>query len=245
MAHTRTLVNGVRLSESKKQVYNGVRKTEQTTKITHVANRVHNAFRKLELSAAMLEGVTRVKGMFRFIQTSIAALDSNKPIRFLNRFITHMAENFTELRNWRDIKRNAVDSIKPFDGINRSRGFFAALQTVLGLGDKTGYSNEWGRHIADGAGAIAGTGHEGQYLRELQETPGIEAETVRAVDYQRFQHDTGNPIGDVKRMLSVFVTLFAASSIRDYIIGRFLKSKEELQIKSKITKELFIDSKIH
>jgi hypothetical protein len=266
-AYTRTLTQGVNFTDgqNKKYVHSAVRISRETIalpdsvarnqgiiktiaqdiNIMQILGRAQEVVRRNEQIVAAVEGIERIKGMFRFIQTSIAALDSNKPIRVLNRFISHMAESLTELRNWRGIMRCLADVISQFDTVNRSRGFIAMLQAVLGLQDKAGYSNEWGRHIADDARAIAGTGHEGQYLRELQETPEIEAETERAVDYQRFQHDTGNSIGDVKRMLSVFVTLLSASSIRDYIIGRFLKSKEELQIKSKITKELFIDSKIH
>jgi hypothetical protein len=224
----------------------GIIKTfTQSIGVSQIISRAHDVVRRNEQTTVAAEQVTRARGMFRFIESGITAFDLNKPIRVLVRLISQMAENFTEVRNWRDIRRSAADGIKPLDNVNRGQGFFTTLLTVLGLGDKAGYSNEWGRHIADSTGAKAETEHAGQYLRELRETPEIEAETGHAADYQRFQHDTGKPIGDVKRMLTVFVKLFSGSSIRDYIIGRFLKSKEELQIKSKITRPLFIDSKIH
>jgi hypothetical protein len=45
-------------------------------------------------------------------------------------------------------------------------------------------------------------------------------------------------------MLGVFIKLVSGSMIRDYGINRFLKSREEIRIKSKISREIVIESRI-
>jgi hypothetical protein len=47
------------------------------------------------------------------------------------------------------------------------------------------------------------------------------------------------------RHLLVFIRLVAGAFIRDYIIGRFLKSREEIVIKSPVCRELALDSRLH
>jgi hypothetical protein len=56
--------------------------------------------------------------------------------------------------------------------------------------------------------------------------------------------DTAQAIGTVFRGLLLFAYVKTVVSIRDYILGRFLKAKPELVLKSKINREIILESKI-
>jgi hypothetical protein len=50
--------------------------------------------------------------------------------------------------------------------------------------------------------------------------------------------------GLVFRKLFVIVRIVTGAFVRDFLFGRFLKSKQELDIKSVITREINLDSKL-
>jgi hypothetical protein len=56
--------------------------------------------------------------------------------------------------------------------------------------------------------------------------------------------ETVQVIGTVFRGLLLFVYVKTVVSIRDYILSHFLKAKPELMLKSKISKEIILESKI-
>jgi hypothetical protein len=71
------------------------------------------------------------------------------------------------------------------------------------------------------------------------------AETSHGGEYYRFQADTVQAQGTVFRGLLIFIKLLTTSLVRDYLLRRFLKSNEELVLKSCICREIILDSKIH
>jgi hypothetical protein len=72
---------------------------------------------------------------------------------------------------------------------------------------------------------MAETKHEGEYYREVADTAGSMAMSLRHV--------------------LIFIRLITLSLVRDYLLARFLRSREELVIKSVVTKELEFGSRIH
>jgi hypothetical protein len=71
------------------------------------------------------------------------------------------------------------------------------------------------------------------------------AETTRRGEYYRKQQDTAYSETVPLRHLFIFIRLLTGAYIRDYIIGRFLKSKEEMVIKSPVCREITIESTLH
>jgi hypothetical protein len=70
-------------------------------------------------------------------------------------------------------------------------------------------------------------------------------ETKHRAEYHRKQQDTAYSEAVSLRHLFIFIRLITGAYIRDYIIGRFLKSKEELIIKSPVCRELILESTLH
>jgi hypothetical protein len=111
--------------------------------------------------------------------------------------------------------------------------------------DGTGRAEGLWRRLPGVAGAADAAGSWGDYVRGLLAEAGAVAETGRRGDYRRNQADTANSLAVSLRHLLVFVRLATVSFVRDYIIGRFLKSKEELIIKSPVCREIELDSRMN
>jgi hypothetical protein len=86
--------------------------------------------------------------------------------------------------------------------------------------------------------------HWGVLFRGLHEIAGTITEIKQEAAYYRKQSDTVQATFHVFRGLLLFVRIVTQVFIRDYIIGRFLKAKSELVIKSCIQREITLDSKI-
>jgi len=82
------------------------------------------------------------------------------------------------------------------------------------------------------------------YIRCLKIETAIIAETERSGDFYRTHGDTVNVDGFSFRHLLIYIKLFSASFVRDFILKRFLVSKEQIELKSLITKNLNIESKL-
>jgi hypothetical protein len=78
-------------------------------------------------------------------------------------------------------------------------------------------------------------------------THGAEAtgETSHVSDYYRKQSDTAYTKAVSLRHLLIYICLSTAFHVRDFILGRFIKSNEELVIKSPVCREIEIESRIH
>jgi hypothetical protein len=91
-------------------------------------------------------------------------------------------------------------------------------------GDETDRTADYLRGLFAEARSIAGTSHTGEYHRRQQDTA----------------HSNAVPL----RHLFMVIRLLTGSYIRNYITGRFLKSREEVVIKSPVCREMTLESKI-
>jgi hypothetical protein len=123
--------------------------------------------------------------------------------------------------------------------------FFRALFGFAGNGDNIGSFITCVRVIEDTENAVDEMGHATDYLRGLFVEAGSIAGTTHRGTYYRTQQDTAGNEGVALQHLFIFLRLLTGAYIRDYIIGRFLKSNEELIIKSPVCREITLDSAIH
>jgi hypothetical protein len=71
-----------------------------------------------------------------------------------------------------------------------------------------------------------------------------EVEPIQIVNYKRKTEDSVQVKGNVLRGLFLFVKILTTSFVRDILFGRFLKARQELLLKSCISREITLDSKI-
>jgi hypothetical protein len=123
--------------------------------------------------------------------------------------------------------------------------FFRILFGTAGSGDGNGSFITRMRIIQDTETVVDDMGHTADYLRGLFVEAGSIAGTTHLGEYHRVQQDTAGSEAVSLRHLFIFIRLLTGAYIRDYIIGRFLKSKEELIIKSPVCREIILDSTLH
>jgi len=82
------------------------------------------------------------------------------------------------------------------------------------------------------------------FFRGLLEYAGSIAETACEAGYYRTNADTVQATGAVFRGLLIFARIVTKVFVRDYLLGRFLKSKAELSIKSCVCREITLESRV-
>jgi hypothetical protein len=82
------------------------------------------------------------------------------------------------------------------------------------------------------------------FIRGLVDIAGIESEVKTGWVHSRKLADTVQAAGVVFRGLLLFVKIVTGAFVRDYLLSRFLKARQELVLKSAISREITIDSKI-
>ena len=70
------------------------------------------------------------------------------------------------------------------------------------------------------------------------------AEILHQGNYCRWEADTAQSAGLVFRGLLIFARILTVSFVRDFFLRRFLRSKEELFIKSGISRDFWVESRI-
>jgi hypothetical protein len=123
-----------------------------------------------------------------------------------------------------DSRRVMSHTVAPGTGLHRYVGIIKKLISTGGVRDQNGHLGGYIRGLYTAAGSMAETGHQGVYYR--------------------WQRDTVNGQGISFRHVLIFIRLLAGVYIRDYLIRRFLKSREELVIKSPVCREIILDSRL-
>ena len=104
---------------------------------------------------------------------------------------------------------------------------------------------EYRRELKETQGIIDTFKQIRDYIRCLKIETAIIAETERSGEFYRTESDTVNIEGFSFRHLLIFIKLFSVSMVRDFILKRFLVSKEQIELKSLITINLTLESKIN
>jgi hypothetical protein len=145
----------------------------------------------------------------------------------------------------RGLARVLPETVQADSTAHRSQGFYRKAQEGVRGNDTLSVPVVFLRSLPETAAAIETTGHWGAYIRGLRFEAGSLAETVHGGAYYRTQTETVQAHGSVFRGLLIFVRLLTTSLVRDFLLRRFLKSNEELVLKSGICREITLDSAIH
>jgi hypothetical protein len=318
--YTRTLTQGVRLTDTRKQTGNYKRSATQTVRGTIALNRFETFYRnivqtvkntmsvkgfptlirKLIQQAGASDTVQRflsilrkavqtagaASGTHRITQAKRTIADTGKPetsiskkqgftrnithtgnteavvtrkMEYLKRFqdtagstaqtgvvrevvlkLADAAAALYEMKAGAGFKRSVTDTVKNNSVMGGMLIFFRTLFGHAGTGDSPGGFIARMRLIQDTETANDESGHAADYLRGLFADAGNMAEATRRGAYYRKQQDTAYSEAVPLRQLFIFIRLLTGAYIRDYIIGRFLKSKEEIVIKSPVCREIIL-----
>jgi hypothetical protein len=224
-SYTRTITQWVMPVDVRKLTGKYQRSAKQTVQGTAVANRCEGFCRNVVQTAKNTVGLKGSPTLIRKAVEAVAALYGTRAGAGFDRGVGDTA---------------GISSL-----MDKAGAFFRSLFGLAEGGDGAGSSVGRMRVVQDTENAEDTTGRVADYLRGLYVEAGSMAETDRRGEFYREQQDTAASEGVALRQVFIFLRLLTGAYIRDYIIGRFLKSNEELIIKSPVCREIIIDSKLH
>ncbi|GHU56587.1 hypothetical protein FACS189442_5250 [Spirochaetia bacterium] len=243
--YTRTLTQGVTLTDTRKLMA-AYKKTltmngGNTTALGHGSSyyRAHTA------QVKGTDTVPWIRVLFRKISETLKTLNplgnSRGLLRGLTDTVRPAAGNTRNVGNRRDISTTGSSR----DAVTRKQGFFRSVLATLKINDTTAPLVSFLRILAERSSSLDNAGHLGNYIRGLFVQAESIAETGHVSAYYRKQEDTAYTEAIPLRSLFMVIRLVTVGFVRDYLLRRFLKSNEELVLKSGICREIILDSKIH
>ncbi|MDR2542885.1 MAG: hypothetical protein LBC80_05485 [Treponema sp.] len=223
--YIRTITHGVTITDNRILKADYKRSAIQTARVNTSMSRFETFYRKCEMNLSNTMSMSRFLYFSRTVTESIKATLEKKESRSLSRMCIDDVEVKTESKRSVNVIRTIQDSLKGLDS-----------QSVVLL---------YVRSVTDEAIATHKTSHWGAFIRGLLVTAGSNAETTHGANYYRFQADKVQAEGSVFRGLLLFVKIVTGVFVRDYLLRRFLVAREELVLKSCITREIILDSKIN
>ncbi|MDR0475966.1 MAG: hypothetical protein LBH43_20155 [Treponema sp.] len=222
--YARTLTQGVSLSDSRKLTGNYKRSLVQTAKVNSLLGRFETFCRKCEMTAHNAMNVGRLPLYIRNVSDHIK-----------------VTLGFDQTRS---IFRKCVDGIDANSQTSRVLSIFRKVMDEFSVNDNQSFSVLVLRCINDNVTVSQQIRHLGAFFRGLSNAAESRAETRHKTEYYRVLANTVQTTGAVFRGLLLLVRIVSTVFIRDFVLGRFLKAREELILKSVICRELELVSKI-
>jgi hypothetical protein len=242
--YTRTLTQGVTLTDGRKRTANYKRAMTMNTEGITLLGHSSNYFREHLTALNISDTVSRFRGFFRSVSEQLQTDDFISYCRDFLRTIAITVHPETREQKTFSARRDVANQVETEDSTARQRGFIRTLVVAITTQDYVGKIQTWFRIIQEQAVTFGEAGHLGDYIRGLYTEAGSMAETKHEGEYYRTVQDTAGSIGVSLRHLCIFLRLVTLSLVRDYLIPRFLRSREELVIKSAVARELILESRI-
>jgi hypothetical protein len=223
--YVRTLSQTVKITDKRKIKADYKRGLKQKAGVQSAFYKCQNFFRQCAMTVCNSVNIGRFPAFYRSVADKIkvtAGFDQN---RALSRKCSDDVAAHSDTKRIHDAFRKAADGLQFLDAQTFSVLFIRSVSDIALPSDKM-------RHL-------------GSFMRGLSVTAGSVAETSHEAEYHRYHADTVRAQGSVFRGLILFVKIITKVFIRDYLLGCFLKAREEIVLKSAVSREIILDSKIN
>jgi len=243
--YLRTLEQDTILTDSRKLTADYRRVVAQTVTV-HDDRLLQAEYRRdaTELVNGITE-ITRIHGFFRHCYDTVSNFVNLARLPIFERTLSEQLPVNDYAKHSRGLNRQCDEAVTVQSITKREQGFFSEISDILFTTDANRYSIIFVRAISETQGITDAIRHLGNYIRGLYAEAGNVAETVRWGDYYRKEHDVVQVEGSALRHLFVFIRILTTSLVRDFLLRRFLIAREELVLKSCITRNITIESKIN
>jgi hypothetical protein len=244
--YTRTLFQGVSLIDSRKLV-GSVNRDIVVQGGGSTALGKTAAYHRVRMENVQATGwFSWSRALYHAIADTVGSLDLLNSLRNLVRDISHVVRVSTAENRSAGMRRDINVTAGTVDGgIVWIRGFFRNLAMNVRAGGTTANLVMRIRLLADMVQATEGMKRVNNYIRGLYVIAGSIVETRHTASYYRKHADTAYSAAVPLRHLLIFVQLLTTGFIRDYLLHRFLKAREEIALKYHVCRELVLESRIH
>jgi hypothetical protein len=219
------LIQGVKLTDSKKIKADYKRLATQTVNGAGVPRSFVTFFRQFIMGVTTSMGLNRFPLFLRSVFEKIEISD-----------IFH--------HSW-EIARTCKENAAVYSDTERSQGFFSFISDIYTATANNDFNILFVRSVNETQGITDSIDKWADYIRGLFIEAWNIAETRHEAEYYRFTADTIQAAGSVLRGLGIFIRIVSRVLFRDYLLSRFLKAKTELILKSRIVREINLESRIN
>jgi cell fate (sporulation/competence/biofilm development) regulator YlbF (YheA/YmcA/DUF963 family) len=221
----RTLTQGVSLPDNRivegdyKRITSQIVQADAThTKRLDIFKTIQDTLNSYDLAKKLLSIFARIQDTLSTISLTTKMLSGLRKIR-------DTANGFDLTYKMLTIFASIKDTVNNFDISKSSFLHFRQIKETIKTSDTISHLRDLVRGLVD----IAGTESEGK-------TAWLHFRTIR---------ENAMLVSSISRGLFLFVRIVSGVFIRDHLLGRFLKSKAELALKSCVTREITLESKIN
>jgi hypothetical protein len=201
--------------------------------------------RKLVFEGGIIDRLSKALSFPRFIVETLRIQDGPQVFRDLARNISTLVHSTGMAGGGAGFIRKAAQTAGIESTVKRHPVFTRNIVETPGIADGPAYSVVWLRRLEERKGAADTLSSWGSYIRGLYTAAGSMAETLHTGEYYRKKTETVGAEGAALRRLCIFIRLVTVGLVRDFLIGRFLKAREEIILKSPVCREIAIESRIH
>jgi hypothetical protein len=243
--YVRTLTQGVRLSDSRKLTGNYLRSASVRGDNSAGVNRVTHFYREHVAGGKVTDAVSRIKGYCRHAADGLFMHSVAVSQRDIRRGFTEGVRSVGVQS--RSIGHNRSISNTAFSAAAAvwERVFYRFISLTVTISSGMAHAWDFVRHLEIFGFVSTEAGHGGDYIRGLYTAAGNLSVPIQEAEYHRFAADWAENGASALRHLFVFVRLVTGGIVRDCIIKRFLKAKEDLGLKSPLCREMVLESRIH
>ena len=242
----RTITQGVSLSDKRTLTGNYRRMVTETTGVKAVVFAKFGLFCRKRFETA--DAVTHSSRLPLFIRKCAMGVNAAMRLsrwRSFLRVVTEQVQAALNKTERRDVFRTCADAAHV--SIASARTLLMHIRNVrdgLKAVDTQAVTMVHVRSVPDTASVKEYTSHLGAFFRGLFVTAGNVGEVTHSAEYRRCPVDTVQADGKTSRGLLFFVHIITRLFVRDYLLRRFLKARKDLVLKSKINREIVLDSRI-
>jgi hypothetical protein len=220
-----TLTQGVSLSANPKKKIDFKRKAVQTASTTSMLGRFETFSRKC-----------------------IAGVVSSMSIGHLTTLCRSVIEqvNLT-VEKWetREYSRLFSDGVGVESGMGRKQSIFRQAQELVSGADSQEFTVLFYRGVMDTAIVTqANSGIRG-FIREVKSSMEVTDGIESGAGFYRYSSDMVSADSSLFRKVAILVRIASQLFLSDLFLGRFLRAKKEVILKSCVTRELTIESRIN
>ena len=141
-------------------------------------------------------------------------------------------------------KRSTTQTVRISTTFNGLRTVYRKLQEAVRGFDNNSFNILFMRSIKETTSVSDTFRHWRIFFRGLIDNAGIESEVNQGKYYFLTLTETVQAAGYVFRGMLLFVSIFTRVFIRDYLLARFLRARQELVLKSCVSREILLESRI-
>ena len=242
--YQRKLTQGVSLSDSRTRTGNFKRTATQTVQANTTPIRQLSFFKNIQETISSYDFTAKMLTICTGIQDTLSNFDITKKMLSVYTSIQETLSGFDFAKKMLSISISIQDTLGSYDLAKRIHSVLASIKDAFSCFDLSKTSFLHYGNIHDGLTATDTLYHLRNIVRGLVDNLGVGSEGKAGLFHLRAISETALVVSSVSRGIFLLVRIVTSIFLRDRLLGRFLKSKAELSIKSCVTREITLESRI-